>query len=305
MDIGDEQIYRTRINAPSERVKVFGIERRKQSIRVEVEFLDGAKAGKREKVPGSRLHGPWSTVDTFDERWANWHRLDSEGLDDAEQWAVLAVLIALIPEDVAVYDNSPPRHGLTVRDPAALEKLMHRPMADVLAQVDWLDDDGEIEVSAAGTLLIAECVCAANPVVMLEVVTAEEAEAREYCKRGHDRDFYDGSGKRSTSPEYEYARYRKYDRPKHELIRAWCGHRSVTFVERLTAAEAEVQRLDILVARIIDALRPHHAFDAEHFEQEHEKERVRPETIRPVVDRPLAPWEIPVREVRVRGRRWW
>lgn len=305
MEIGDAQIYRARTYAPSERVKVLDIERRKQSIRVEVEFLDGTKAGKRENVPGSRLHGPWSTVDVFDERWANWQRLDGEGLDDAEQRAVLAVLIALIPEDVAIYDNSPPRHGLTVRDLAALEKLMRRPMADVLAQVDWLDDDGEIEVSAAGTLLIAEYVCAANPVVMLEVVAAEETEAREYCKRGHERDFLHGSGKQSTSAEYEYARYRKYGRPKHELIRAWCGHRSVSFVERLTAAEAEVQRLDILVARIIDALRPHHAFDAEHFEQEHEKERVRTETIRPVVDRPLAPWEIPVREVQVRGRRWW
>lgn len=305
MEIGDEQIYRARTYAPSERVKVLGIERRKQSIRVEVEFLDGTKAGKRDNVPGSRLHGPWSTVDAFDERWANWQRLDSDGLDDAEQWAVLAVLIALIPEDVAIYDNSPPRHGLTVRDPAALEKLMRRPMADVLAQVDWLDDDGEIEVSSDGTLLIAEYVCAANPLVMLEVVTAEENEAREYCKRGHERDFLDGSGKQSTSAEYEYARYCKYGRPKHELIRAWCGHRSVSFVERLTAAEAEVQRLDILLARIIDALRPHHAFDAEHFEQEHEKDRVRPETIRPIVDRPLAPWEIPVREVRVRGRRWW
>lgn len=68
-----------------------------------------------------------------------------------------------------------------------------------------------------------------------------------------------------------------------------------------------MQRLDIVIARSIDALRPHHAFDAEHFEQEHKhkNERVRPETIRPVVDRPLGPWGLPVGKVRVRRRRRW
>lgn len=170
MEIGDEQIYRVRTYAPSERVKVLDIERRTQSIRVDIQFLDGTKAAKREKVTGSRLHGPWSTVDAFDERLANWQRLDSDGLDDAEERAVLAVLIALIPEDVAIYNNSPAWHGITVRDQAALETLMRRPRADVLRQVDWLDDDGETELSSVGTLLVAEYVCAANPVVMLEVV---------------------------------------------------------------------------------------------------------------------------------------
>ena len=36
------------------------------------------------------------------------------------------------------------------------------------------------------------------------------------------------------------------------VYRSWCGHRSVTFVERLTAAEAEVRRPDVLVAELAD-----------------------------------------------------
>lgn len=70
---------------------------------------------------------------------------------------------------------------------------------------------------------------------------AEEAKIREYCKRGRECDAFDGSGKQTSSPEREYEWYRKHDRPVHELLRSWCGHRTVTFVERLTAAEAEVR----------------------------------------------------------------
>lgn len=257
-------------------------------------------------MPGSRLHGAWNGVEEFDELRANWRRLNGngDGIDDAEHGAVLAVLIALVPEDIAIYDNSPVRHGLSISDVPTLERIMSRPIGHVLDQVEWFEYEGELELSAPGTLLVAEYVASANPVPMLDAVVKEEAEARAGCKHGRERDFYDGSGTQLSSPEYEYARYRKYDRPKHELIRAWCGHRAVSFVEQLSAAEAEVQRLDVLVAQVIDHLRKYDANMADCYEREHNEERIRPETVRPVVDRPLAPWEIPVREVRVRGRRW-
>ena len=305
MQVGDEQIYRLRTYSPSERIRVLKIKKRKQSTRVDIEFLDGEKAGRRENVPGSRLHGPWSTVGAFDRRWANWQRLDGDGLDDVEQSAVLMVLIALIPEEVAIYDNSPARHGITVTDVTALELLMRKPTDAVLDKVEWFEDDSALELSAAGTLLIAEYACAANPPPILEAVTAEEAASRQHCKHGREYDAFDGSGKQMSTPESEFRWYRKHTRPKHELLRAWCGHRSVTFVERLAAAEAESERLDILVATLVDALRTHDHNLAEIYEREHEDERIRPETVRPVVDRPLAPWELPVHEVPVRRGRWW
>ena len=114
-----------------------------------------------------------------------------------------------------------------------------------------------------------------------------------------------GLGERTSSPEAEYEWYRRCLRPVHELLRAWCGHRSVAFVERLTAAEAEVRRLNVLLAQVIDGLRRYETPGAEAFECEHNSARVRPESVRPVIDRPLAPWELPVREVpaRRRGRR--
>lgn len=306
VDIGDELIYRSRTYGPSERVKIVGIEKRKQSTRVDVEFLDGDTSGVRENIPGARLHGPWSGVAEYDALMANWHRLDEATLDDAEQWAVEEVFMLLVPDDAATYDYSMVRHGVTVHDRGALQGLIHRPLDDVLVQVEWFDHNGEIELSAEGALLVAEYVCRADPAPVLEQLMNSEAEIREHCKRGREYDAIAGSGKQTSTPEWEYERYRKRLRPVHELLRAWCGHRSVTFVERLTAAEAEIRRLDILVAEVIDALRKHETIDADIFEREHNNERIRPETIRPVIDRPLAPWELPVREVPARSRgRWW
>lgn len=234
----------------------------------------------------------------------NWQRLNQGSLDETEDWAVAEVFDLLIPEDVATNYDSQVRNGTTVRDSEALEQLMGRPLDDVLQQVEWFEHDGVIELSADGTLLIAEHVCHANPPPVLDKVMAGEPEVREHCKRGRTYEAIDGSGEQTSPPEWEYERYRKGLRPVHELLRAWCGHRSVTFYERLTAAEAEVRRLDILLARVIDTLREHHAIYADMFEREHNEERIRPGTVRPVVDRPLAPWELPVREIQAPRRRW-
>jgi hypothetical protein len=307
MEIGDDWIYRLKAYSPSERVKILGIEKRKQTIRVDIEFLDGDRAGLHDNVPGNRLHGPWSGVEAYDGRMASWQRLGTVDLDETEERAVGEVFDALIPEEVASYYDSSVRNGATVRDPAALERLMRRSLNDLLDQIEWFRDGDVIQLSADGTMLIAQHVCAVDPAPVLERVMAEEAEHRERCKRGREYDAFDGSGKQTSPPEREYVIYRKFYRPVHELLRSWCGHRSVTFVERLKAAEAEVRRLDMLVAELIDSLKKHEneKWHAESYERRHNEERIGPETVRPVVDRPLAPWEIPVREVRVRSRRWW
>jgi hypothetical protein len=301
VNVGDEWIYRQRHYSPSERVKILGIEKRKQTSRVDVEFLDGDKAGVRDNVPGIRLHGPWSGVAEYDELMANWERLDQGSLDEAEEWAVEAVFSLLIPEAVATYYDSSVKDGATVRDGSALEHLMRRPLDSVLEQVEWFEHDEVIELSADGTLLIAEYACRANPVPVLDKVMASEAETREHCKRGKTYKSFDGE-ERTSTPEREYEWYRERVRPYHELLRQWCGYRSVTFYERLTAAEAEVRRLDILASEVIDTLRQHNAIHADVYERKRNEDRIRPENVRPVVDRPLAPWEIPVREIRVSRR---
>ena len=292
MEIGAEWIYRARTYSASERVRILTIEERKHTTRIDIEYLDGKRASKQENVPEGRLHGPWSRVAQFDEEMANWERIAGGRLDGVEESAVLDVFQLLIPDDVAIYCDST-RYGTTILDRHAMAELLERPLTDVLDQAEWFDRGGVVELSAEGTLLIAEFACAANSFAVLEDVMSKEAASRENCKRGRDVD--NPFEKGFSRPEREYEIYRKFDRPVHELLRNWCGHRAVSTTERLLAAEAEVRRLDILVAKLIELLREHDPNQAGWLDQEHDDERIRPETIRPVVDRPLEPQEIPAR----------
>ena len=303
MDIDDEQIYRLREYAPSERVRIVAIHTGKKNPRCDVEFLDGDRAGTVEDIPGGRLRGPWSGVRDYDELWANWQRLDQYGLTDPEQDATESVFSLLIPSEVAEWAWNPVRYATVVHDPAQLAKLIGLPLPDLLAQVDSFMLGEELILSPAGTLMIAEYACRINPMPVLDWVITDEKEYREKTKHGSN--FVSLDNRPSTSsPEWEYQWYLERGRPVHELLRSWCGQRAATMQERLAAAEAEVQRLDALIVRLIDELKQlDHSMAAEVIERTHEEERITPANFRPVVDRPLKPSEIPVRYERA-PRRW-
>lgn len=303
MDVGDEQIYRQRDFAPSERVRIVGIDERKKSVRYEIEFLDGDKAGTVENIPASRLRGPWTNVRKVDEHMALWERFCEQAMDDHEDAAVEHVFLLLIPDSVAELSWDMKIWTTRVTDHDELGKLIGIPVADVLENVDWFSEDGKTVISPEGTLRIAEYACRVNPMPVLDFVIKDENEYRERSKRGRNTTTYDNRPT-TTSPEREYSRYLEHGRPVHEMLRAWCGHRAVSLQERLAAAEAEVRRLDELLARVIDELKSHsHSFVADVIEQAHVDERITPQNLRPVVDRPLKPSEIPVRYERA-PRRW-
>lgn len=300
MEQGEEWIYRLKDNSNSERVRILAIQPKKTSSRVDIEFLDDG--GRTENVPGARLRRPWGEVVAYDELMANWQRIEFD-LTEPEESAASEVFEALVPENIATCEWSPVRYATAIHDEAGLEQLIELGLDDLLDGVASFDHDGVLMVSPEGTLRIAEVVCARRPAEVLAWVMTEERDIREKCKRGRPTQTSTGHAT-TTSPEWEYEWYLKSDKPRHELLRQWCGHRAVTFHERLTAAEAEVRRLDIIVARLIDDARAKgDGFFADIMEEEHDKERITPEKVRPVVDRPLSPHEIPVREVPVR-RRW-
>lgn len=302
-DVGDELIYRLRDYSASERVRVVEIDARKKTPRYVVEFVGGDKAGAQENVPGSRLRGPWSDVAGYDELMANRERIDQTELTDSEQLAVGEVFDLLIPEEVAEYEWSPVRYATRIHEREALQALIGITVDDLLAHTEGFELDGDIMLSADGTLTIAECACRINPMPVLDWVLEDEKDYRDKSKNGRPAVSYD---KRSytTSPEWEYQWYLEHGRPVHELLRAWCGQRAATLQERLGAAEAENRRLDELITRIFEELkRLGHAQAADHLIRTYEEDRITPANYRPVVDRPLKPSEIPVRYVTT-PRRW-
>ncbi len=301
MNVGDEWIYRAKDSAPSERVRILAVQPKKTSSRVDVEFLD--QSGRTENVPGARLRGLWSEVVGYDALMANWQRIEFE-LTNAEGGAVSEVFHNLIADHLATCEWSPVRYATAIHDRAGLAEDLGVDLDELLEDVPSFELDRALMVSPEGTLRIAEAMCVRRPADVLAWVVAEEADIRESCKRGSRIQSSSGRVNTTTSPEWEYEWYLKEHKPRHELLRQWCGHRAVTFHERLDAAEAEVRRLDVLVARLIDSARERgNAIFADIMEEEHNKERITPDKIRPVVERPLSIHEMPVREVPVR-RRW-
>ncbi|MHA7271197.1 hypothetical protein [Arthrobacter sp. HLT1-20] len=302
---GELWAYRKRDDAPSEQVLIINVVRDKHKVRVEIKFVDGANAGQIQSVSGSRLPILWRDVEAYDCLMANWQRLDAEGIDEVEEFACDVVYERLIPSGIAeVFTGGRAKNGLEAKDISALEVLMGRPMSDMKGRNAWFELDAILILSPTGGLDVAAAACEENPDPILEYVMAEEAKVRHYCKHGRKDEGRRGQEDRSTSPEWEYHYYLKDIQPVHELLRQWCGHRSVTAHERLVAAEAETRRLDLLLSHAIDVLRDSNkSMFAAHLEEEHERERILPHRVRAVPDRPLEQSEIPV--IRVPTRRRW
>jgi hypothetical protein len=100
-------------------------------------------------------------------------------------------------------------------------EILQVPVEEILAKVQRFAIDDATIVSPTGAVIIAEAAC-----------------------RAHSQ----------TSPEWEHQWCREHVRPEHELPRQWCGHRAVAAHQRLTAAEAENHRLDLLVVQLTKAL---------------------------------------------------
>ncbi|NQE90264.1 hypothetical protein [Nocardia terpenica] len=305
-DVGREWIYCLRDYSRSERVRVLAIDTRPRSVRVDVEFLDGEKAGQRENIPSGRLRGPWSSVQRYDELMGNWSRLAAEGdISEPEEWAIDTVFELLIPDEIATCWGQQVKEVTVVHDRIGFEKLIGTTLDEITAAVASFELDGTLILSPAGSLMVAELACLHNPAPILDWVMEAEEKARDLCISGRKFQAHDRSGECTSDPEWEYKWYIEHDRPQHELLRQWCGHRAVTTYERVTAAEAEVLRLDRIVRRLLDVVRDHNHILAEVIEREHETERITPANVRPEIERPKHPSEMPVRIIKVRAPRWW
>ncbi len=305
MEFGDGLIYRLSTFEPSERVRIVAEHPGKQSSRYDVEFLEGEKAGTIENVPARRLKGRWSEVAAYDDLMSNWEWLDQSELTEPEQLAVERVFRLLLPAEVVQQEWKPVRWVTRILDQEALTACTGLVVAELLEDVEWFELDGDVLVSPAGTLMIAEAACRMNPDAILGEVEAEEKEYRERALHGREVSKHARTGERYwTSPEQEYETYLKHGRPIHELLRAWSGHRAVTGRERIEAAEAEVRRLDRFVLKLIGELKRHEPKDViDDFLREFDEGQITQANYRPVVNRPVDPSKIVVYEAPRRRRR--
>jgi hypothetical protein len=275
-----------RDDAPSEKVYIAAVHQEGRKFRVDIRHLAGQSPGSEENVPRSRLKVPWRNVVQYDAFMDAWNRLRAESIDDKESSALWSALELVVPSKVAELSVASSDDVLTIHDHQSLETLTGQAVAAFQTEFYWLVHDGKLVLSPRAALSVAELACRKNPAPVLDLVMAEEAVAREKSKRGGTAKDWETRDETTTSPEFEYDYYLRWQKPVHEILRQWCGYRAVTRHERLLAAEAEVNRLNIILAQAVDRLRGTNEGAAEMIEKEHEEDRITPYTIRPVPQRP-------------------
>lgn len=298
---GEHWAYRKASHLPATEVEILTVTQNGRKTRIETRRLDN---GQTEEVTLGKLPTRWDTLESFLKSEATWRWLTDFDLHEVETDVLDIVFIELVPESVASLSTSRNRVA-TIHDIEEFEALIDCTLVE-LARHAPVDFNGEPRIGTQGALIAGELICRRTPQPILDLIHAEEVETRHTCKHGRKREHrLRDEDPDTTSPEWEWHFYLTYTRPRHELLRQWCGFRSVTADERRRAAEEEVRRLDLLLSEAVESLGQHDERRAQMLTEEHEAKRITPGRVRPQIDRPLRPDEIPVREVKVRARRWW
>lgn len=278
-EVGTEWIYRLRDSAPSERVRILEVNSHERRHRCVIEFLDGDKVGRVEDVPAKRLRNPWAEVQAYDTLMANWERIDNADMTDTERWSVSHVFDWAIPPKVAELMRRPVEDAVQIHDVHELEKLTGVLISDITAEHESFNHDGDLIFSPNAGMLIAEHVCRTNPAPVLAGIIDEETAVRNRIKNGTNR-FGDPT-------HSELRTYQEYDRPQHELMRSWCGHRQVSQYERLQAAEAENARLMGIIKELFDVIDQLDRKDlVRHIADDYWKNQITGGTYRPIIQEP-------------------
>ena len=305
MSIGDEWIYRKQEWAESERVVIRSVNEDKRK-RIDVEFMDGEKAGHIESTPQGRLKSHWSTVAEYDWLQEQWISIDRELLSDDESIKLYEVFELVVPKSVATIEWSPIRYATAIHDVSQMESILGTTLEIVTSHVASFQHGETIYVSSAGTQLIAKLATAKNPLPVLAWVMEDEARCRIESKRGRSfRSLYDKDEEVEISAQSCHETYLNTTRYMHEELRGWCGQEPITLFERSLVAEMEAQRVTLMLVKAIDAVRElGRPGWADGWEEELADEVVDRAHVRPLVERPLSRFDLPEVADRKRNKYW-
>lgn len=294
MEIGEEWIYRKQEWSESERVVIRSVNEDKRK-RIDVEFMDGEKAGHIESAPQGRLKAPWSTVSDYDWMQEKWRSIYSEALSLDDSIKFLTVFELVVPPQVATMEWSPIRDSVAIHDVSRVESTFGKTIEEIASLVASFRHGTSVYLAPTAVPLLAKLATARNPLPVLEWVMEDEARCRVESKRGRA---YKSSGLEGEGGEFSaqqcHEEYLQSTRYIHEELRGWCGEEPITLLERSLVADMEAQRLTLMVVSLIDAVRElGRPAWADHYEGQLRDDVVTRAIVRPLVERPLSGFDLP------------
>lgn len=236
MTPGREWIYRAQDDGPSRRVRIVGERRTARTVQMEIEHLDGARAGQRQVVGLRRLKGPWEEVAAIDALDAKRRELvASRRFRRPEDTAALVALARVMPHGVIDLPEWP-GGSVVIRDPDAVASRCRVPLADLMPESDSLGTEDGLLVSADVLVRIAQAACAAHPGTMHTELLSRERRLL-------------------IDPRSRELRTQEPAGPVTAILHEWCGTEPLELRLRLAALENALAWQRALVTSAAEALR--------------------------------------------------
>lgn len=233
---GEEWIFRAQDEGPSRRVRIVGEYRTPTTIQMEIEHLEGPRAGQRVKVGLRRLKGPWSGVEEYDAHDRRHRDLANSHLNahSSEYSAAVVAAGALVPSHV-MEKLSWPGRGMVVHDPDALATVCDALFTDLVQADESLESEAGLLVNAQAFIRIAKAACTAHPGLMTPELLRRE---RRLLLVPHVREV------RAATPEDGVA----------AVLHGWCGTHPSEIGLRVEALENELSWQRALVREAMEML---------------------------------------------------
>ena len=220
----------------------------KKSGKVRIRLHGGEFAGLDTWVPKLRLRVPWDETEAWlqDERALDAVSQASRAASSTTAYQAADVVFAAYPRpDGIMLDWPCGTDSVCIEDVVAVvedlgtsvERLLQRSLA-------FLDRKGIYHAPAAAAEDLARLVIAKYAEAVLSAVFKEEDELQ--TEAVHGRVYGDDVWSPRVPPE-ECAKQLRDRQPVFELVREWCGERSVERFDELAAMRIEVERLRKLV----------------------------------------------------------
>lgn len=268
MEPGESWAYRARQVDPLVEVCVVRLGTQKPA-RVLVRFVDDEFEGREEWVPPVRLKVRWSAVGEYRAREARWDRIYATGLglDDPRGDAASEVMELLIDEEVA-WIGYRDGGGISISQPELLAAQLGLQVGQLTGHPDAFVEDEVVIAPWEVTELVVRAAAEQSPERIMQRVWEGEHKAR--YEAIHGRYVSMDRGKSTfVSPERCVESDNKYDKPRREVLRSWCGVEAVDRFDELVELRKEIKRVGDVAQSAIAALRAAgHASRASQLERE-------------------------------------
>lgn len=233
---GEEWIYRAQDRGRSQRVLVVGPDRTASTVRMEVQLLDGERAGQTRFVGLRRLKAPWSDVEAYDALDRKRRQIeDSHHGFHPEYGAAREAVRLLVPSEVAGWPEWYVS-GFVVRDRDTLASLCQVPFGELVPEEDSIEAEDDLLIGAASFIRIAKAACAAQPDSLAAPLLLRDR--REILRRPAENAWA------AQSEEHET-----------DLLHEWSGIQRFNTRLHLMALENEAAWQRSLVGAAVDTLR--------------------------------------------------